>query len=83
MTWLGCLPACLALPQDTEPARELLSPCACKGSMSHVHATCLREWLAVKYPLLGCRCEALRLLRRALALIDDTRSLARAQPGRE
>lgn len=26
----------------------LISPCACVGSMAHVHETCLRVWMAKK-----------------------------------
>lgn len=46
---LGSLP--LALPcmscrlcLDGGEEKELLTPCACRGSAGHVHAECLLEW---------------------------------------
>eukprot|EP00438_Fugacium_kawagutii_P035964 Skav233257 [mRNA] locus=scaffold2371:64227:68580:- [translate_table: standard] len=31
-------------PGDEATGRTLLSPCACRGSLAHVHADCLLEW---------------------------------------
>lgn len=31
-------------PGDEATGRALLSPCACRGSLAHVHADCLLEW---------------------------------------
>lgn len=36
---------CLDGPNGDDP---LISPCACKGSVEHVHLSCLREWIRVR-----------------------------------
>ena len=30
---------------DTSPLHDLISPCNCKGSLQHVHESCLSEWI--------------------------------------
>lgn len=44
---------------------ELIRPCACRGTMSHVHAACAEEWVRRKLadsvaPALAARCEICR-----------------------
>ena len=29
---------------------NLVSPCKCKGSIKHIHVSCLKQWLKEKYP---------------------------------
>jgi len=39
---------------EREPANNLITPCACTGSMKFVHKTCLTNWLFLKE---NCVCE--------------------------
>ncbi|KAJ3105066.1 hypothetical protein HDU96_008691 [Phlyctochytrium bullatum] len=37
---------CFGGAEDEEQLGRLISPCRCKGTMKHVHITCLNEWRA-------------------------------------
>eukprot|EP00347_Sterkiella_histriomuscorum_P023422 403334699 len=40
------MPLCrICLSEDNDLINPLFSPCKCKGSMKHIHLTCLQEWL--------------------------------------
>ena len=38
----------ICLGEENEGIDPLISPCKCKGTMSHIHLECLREWLNSK-----------------------------------
>lgn len=37
---------CCRICLDPEPIEDLITPCWCSGSMSHVHSRCLEEWIS-------------------------------------
>lgn len=39
---------CRICREEGSPSRPLITPCACKGSVAHVHKECLDTWLRVR-----------------------------------
>ena len=38
----------ICLSEEEMPEHELISPCKCTGSMSHIGISCIKEWLTGK-----------------------------------